>query len=89
MANKSALCVHGADAYSYDTCIRTATRHGTTIGNATKYSRTTSKHQSKVGVTKCDIVLDDCPRGITPAELRMRAWESQQKQTNVGEVQHA
>ena len=47
---------------SYATCIRQALASGVTIGNVTKYSPTTSKHQRIVGAADCDIVLDDVPR---------------------------
>lgn len=59
----SNLCKHGGTVYSYETCIIDKLPDGRTIGNVTKYSRTTSKHQKQVGVHSCDIRVDNVPRG--------------------------
>jgi len=55
----------GDVAYSYQTCIRAALPDGTTLGNATRYSMTTSRHQNQAGVKGCDIQLYNVPRGTT------------------------
>ena len=58
-------------ATSYDTCL--LVRQGdTTVLNVTKYSHTTTCHQSVVrGMILADTILrvDDCPRGVDGAEL--------------------
>lgn len=38
-------CVHGDDAYSSDTCIRTMLDDGTIVVNSTFYSNTVNRHQ--------------------------------------------
>ena len=48
--------------FSYDTCIWQRVG-GLTIGNVTKYSMTTSHHQTRAMVRSCDVLLDDVPRG--------------------------
>lgn len=72
-------CQHGEDAYSYQTCIRTTNANGRPIYNATKYSRTTSRHQSACFGREVDspgaIVLRNVPRGATADELRAQALE--------------
>jgi len=55
---------HGNRAYSYGTCIKDVLPDGRTIGNVTKYSATTSKHQKAAEVSKCDILVDNIPEGI-------------------------
>lgn len=52
---------HGDSAFSYTTKIFETTLAGVTIGNATKYSVTTSKHQNKAEVKKADLVLLNVP----------------------------
>lgn len=71
----SNYCKHGQDHYSYETCIRTTLADGTTVGNITKYSPTTSKHQnySHANVRGCEILVDGVPRGTTDAGLRVIA----------------
>lgn len=54
---------HGNRAYSYGTCIKDVLPDGRTIGNVTKYSATTSKHQKAAEVSKCDILVDNVPKG--------------------------
>jgi len=57
------MCTHGERIYSYNTCIRDVTPDGRSIGNVTKYSVTTSKHQTKAGSRLCDVLVDNVPRG--------------------------
>ena len=57
------LCKHGETVYSYKTCIIDVMPDGRTIGNVTKYTRTTSKHQAKANVHLCDIRVDNVPIG--------------------------
>ena len=61
--SKSAYSDHGSIVFSYATCIRQTLPGGLTIGNVTRYSMTTSHHQSKAGVKQCDVLLDNVPRG--------------------------
>ena len=61
--SKSAYSDHGSVVFSYATMIRQTLPGGLTIGNVTRYSMTTSHHQSKAGVRLCDVKLDDVPRG--------------------------
>lgn len=76
MASK-AFCEHGDDAYSYATCIRTRADDGVRfILNRTKYSPTTSRHQSEAfGHLDFEkhINLFDVPRGATASDLRKLA----------------
>ena len=53
----------GARAWSYRTAITDVLPDGRTIGNASKYSVTTSKHQRAARVTFCDITVSDVPMG--------------------------
>lgn len=53
---------HG-NAFSYETIILQTLEDGTTIGNVTQYSNTTSHHQSKVGVRGANILVDGVPAG--------------------------
>lgn len=55
----------GHTDFSYDTAIRTVLPDGRTIGNNTRYSRTTTCHQRMREVENCDIVLDNVPQGTT------------------------
>ena len=48
---------------SYNTCIFQRLADGTTIGNITKYSTTTSKHQSRAGSRTADILVNNIPEG--------------------------
>ena len=56
---------YGSRAYSYETCIKDVLPDGRTVGNVTKYSVTTSKHQNKADVRNCHILLDNVPQGTT------------------------
>jgi hypothetical protein len=78
------FCEHGADAYSYETCIRTQTDGGKAwIYNVTKYSKTTSRHQGKAfpeGIEAAGrrgevhiIRLGNVPRGASANDLRALA----------------
>lgn len=62
---KSHYHEHGDRVYSYQTVIRQTVAGGLTIGNDTRYSVTTSKHQSRAGVRSCDVVLDNVPEGCS------------------------
>lgn len=63
-------CSHGPDSYSYETCIRTQMEDGRTVGNVTKYSRTTSRHQNAELVHSCDVTVDNVRKGTTALQLR-------------------
>lgn len=63
-------CEHGDDAYSYNTCIRTALPDGTFVHNVTKYSRTSSKHQTKARGLLRGITVENVPKGATAEVLR-------------------
>jgi hypothetical protein len=69
MTRKGAYIVLGINHYSYDTCICTTTPDGRTIGNLTKYSKTTSKHQTYARVNSCDIHLTEVPIGSSSLDL--------------------
>ena len=56
---------HGHCIYSYQTVIYQRVSGGLTIGNVTLYSNTTSKHQSMAGARRCDVVLDNVPKGCS------------------------
>ena len=61
------VCKNGV-CYSYDTMIRQQTfidGEPVSIGNVTRYSVTTSKHQTKCGARSCDILVDNVPMGAT------------------------
>lgn len=49
--------------FSYNTCILQRLEDGTTVGNVTKYSVTTSKHQTKAGARLADVLVDNVPEG--------------------------
>jgi hypothetical protein len=49
--------------YSYNTVIYEILHDGRTVGNITRYSATTSKHQSQHGVRGADILVDNVPIG--------------------------
>ena len=55
--------------YSYSTCIRQEIA-GLSIGNITRYSVTTSRHQSQAQCVSCDVLLDNVPRD-TPELLQL------------------
>ena len=63
--SKSAYSDHGSIVFSYATCIWQRILGGLTIGNVTRYSMTTSHHQSRAGVRQCDVLLDNVPRGTS------------------------
>jgi hypothetical protein len=50
-------------AFSYETIILQVLDDGSTIGNVTRYSNTTSRHQSKVGARTADVLVTDIPEG--------------------------
>lgn len=47
--------------FSYTTCLVATLPDGSTIGNDTYYSNTTSRHQTKAGVRSCDVVVIGVP----------------------------
>lgn len=49
--------------FSYDTCILQRLEDGTTVGNVTRYSVTTSKHQTKARSRTADVLVDNVPEG--------------------------
>ena len=49
--------------FSYETCILQTLEDGTTVGNVTRYSVTTSKHQSRAGSHTADILVNNIPEG--------------------------
>lgn len=62
MVRRGAYTEIGQAAWSYDTMIRGVLPDRRSIGNVTKYSSTTSRHQSLAGVHYCDVLIDDVPR---------------------------
>ncbi len=70
----SALRTFGGNWYSYHTMIRQqVSGSSVTIGNVTKYTTTTSRHQKLACVHSCDILLDDVP--LNCADLFQLAYE--------------
>lgn len=49
--------------FSYDTCIFQCLEDGTTIGNVTRYSTTTTRHQNKAGCRLADVLVDGVLEG--------------------------
>jgi hypothetical protein len=92
--SKSNLSYKGLDAYSYGTCIRTTCEHPVTgvqmvICNVTKYSVTTSRHQS---AAFRDIVLPRADvtglcRGVTARDLRVAFLSSLIGKSEVGKFE--
>jgi len=63
----------GDKLFSYGTVILQRQPDGKVIGNITKYSNTTSRHQSQSGVHMADIIVVNVRRGtndLTNAERR-------------------
>jgi hypothetical protein len=60
-AKGSSVTSEGDKLYSYGTVILQRLADGRVVGNKTKYSTTTSKHQSQVGVGRADVFADDVP----------------------------
>ena len=58
----------GDKLFSYSTIICQRLEDGTTIGNITKYSPTTSRHQSMADVKYCDFVISKVPIGASDLE---------------------
>jgi len=66
----------GDKLFSYGTVILQRLPNGQTIGNTTKYSATTSKHQSQAGMNTADLLAVGVPRGtadLTPYIAGRRA----------------
>ena len=55
----------GDKLFSYGTVILQRLPDGKTIGNATRYSNSTSKHQSQGRVHSADTLVDGVRRGVT------------------------
>jgi len=53
----------GDKLYSYATVIAQRMPSGSVIGNRTRYSHSTSKHQSIAHIYYADILVDGVPRG--------------------------
>jgi len=63
-AHTRSLFYEDGKLFSYSTCV--LQRYGKhIIGNGTKYSQTTSCHQTTASVWRSDIILYDVPRGTT------------------------
>ena len=60
--------------FSYSTCIRQECA-GLSIGNITRYSVVTSKHQAHAQCPSCDVLLDNVPRD-TPELLTLALAQS-------------
>jgi len=58
----------GIRLWSYWNVILQRTADGVTIGNATKYSQTTSCHQSVARVMDAEVVLTGLPIGVSNLE---------------------
>ncbi len=70
----SALRIYGGNAFSYHTMIKQQVGGSSvTIGNVTRYSTTTNRHQKLACVHSCDILLDDVPQNCT--DLFQLAYE--------------
>lgn len=65
MSHKSNYKSDARFAWSYQTVIRQTLANGMTIGNTTKYSRTTSRHQTKERIHSCNILIDRVPIGTS------------------------
>lgn len=78
--HKGAFFKIGSDqSWSYETALTDKLPDGRSVGNVTKYSRTTSKHQKLAGVEYCDVKLDNVPRGtISLAEYYKGIGHAQQ-----------
>jgi len=64
----------GETIWSYSTALVTRTPVGRLVLNRTKYSPTTSNHQTALAADLPQaIVVTDLPRGVMPAELVRRA----------------
>ena len=62
-ARGSSVHSTGDKLFSYGTVILQRLQNGKVIGNATKYSVTTSKHQSQVNIFKSDYRVTGVPMG--------------------------
>ena len=61
----SSVSSSGDILYSYATAILQRLDNGKVIGNLTKYSVTTNKHQSQCSVSNADILVNGVQRGAT------------------------
>ena len=64
-AKGSSVHSSGDKLFSYGTVILQRLGNGRTIGNITKYSTTTSKHQSQTSVRRATKTVSGVPRGTT------------------------
>lgn len=71
-ASGSSVHSEGDLLFSYGTAVAQRLPSGLTIGNVTRYSVTTSKHQSQMGVRQADILVEDVPRGATDLQPYMK-----------------
>jgi hypothetical protein len=62
-AHNKSMTSEGDKLFSYWTVILQRLPDGKIIGNETKYSNTTSRHQSEAWISRADILLDNIPRG--------------------------
>jgi len=78
---RSAYYGNKDEAYSYATCIRATNEDGQSIYNVTRYSNTTSRHQSYDRVRSGDftweksIMVDNVPKGASASDLQRLAKE--------------
>ena len=60
-AKGSSVKTDGEKLWSYNTVILQRLSNGSTIGNTTKYSSTTSRTQTQVGVKNATFLVDKVP----------------------------
>ena len=65
----------GDKLFSYGTVILQRMPDGKVIGNKTKYSQTTSKHQSQVNMLQADYFVHRVDRGVTDLVPYLNAGE--------------
>lgn len=66
----SNLRLDGPRVYSYSTCLIDVLPDGRRIGNLTRYSTTTRRHQTAVRVGECDILVT----GVPPHTASLVGW---------------
>jgi len=62
-AKGNLITLPNGQVWSYDTMIKELLPNGHSIGNITKYSSTSSKHQTQAMTDRCNILLDNVPKG--------------------------
>jgi len=71
----SSVTSTGDKLFSYGTVILQRLSSGLVVGNTTKYSTTTSRHQSICRVHNANILVSDIPRGtVDIALMEERRW---------------